>query len=315
MIYFQFLILVIIIVCGSIMISNQAEIIEKNSKFNALIVGSLLALATSLPELATGITSTLIGQSAMSISNVLGSNVFNILILAIMNIVFYKLVVYNEINRRANRTNIFVLVIYALLAITFMLNPSGILEFGRINIASLLIIVIYAIALKSLDGEEDNKQEDTHEIDSKAFKKATLTFVVLAAIILFTSIHLAKVAEQIMVQSGLSASFVGAVFIGVSTSLPELVTCTTLMRARQYDMAATGVLGSNLFNFLILAIVDFSDKGSLFAAADSGIYTLVVVGFIYLLITTLLIQFKIKNRYANLVAPVLLIASYIMMLV
>ncbi len=47
MIYFHFLILVIIIVGGSIMISKQAEIIEENSKFNALIIGSLLALATS----------------------------------------------------------------------------------------------------------------------------------------------------------------------------------------------------------------------------------------------------------------------------
>ncbi len=315
MIYFNFLILVVIIVSGSIVISKQAEIIEENSKFNALIVGSLLALATSLPELATGITSSLIGQSAMSISNVLGSNVFNILILAIMNVVFFKLVVYNEIDRRANRTNIFVLLMYALLAVTFILNPSGIMEFGRINIASLLIIVIYAIALKSLDDGGQQQVEENHEIDPKAFRKATLTFIALAVVILFTSIQLAKVAEQIMIESGLSASFVGAVFIGVSTSLPELVTCTTLMRARQYDMAATGVLGSNLFNFLILAIVDISDKGSLFAAADSGIYTLVAVGFIYLLITTLLIQFKVKNKYANLVAPVLLIASYIMMLV
>ncbi len=314
MIYFQFLILVIIIVTGSIFISKQAEIIEENSTFNALIVGSILALATSLPELATGITSSLIGQSPMSISNVLGSNVFNILILAIMNIVFFKLVVYNEINPKANRTNVFVLIIYALLALTFIFGGFEALTFGRINITSILIVVIYAIALKSLGGDEEDNTEKHASIDKDKFKKAVLTFIGLAVVILFTSIQLSKVAEQIMIQSGLSASFVGAVFIGVSTSLPELVTCTTLMKARQYDMAATGVLGSNLFNFIILAVVDLVDKGSLYAAGDEGSLVLVILGVVYLSITTLLIQFKIKNKYANLIAPVLLICSYFVVL-
>lgn len=309
MIYIQFLILVVIIVSGSIMISKQAEIIEQNSKLNALIVGSLLALATSLPELATGITSTMIGQSTMSISNVLGSNVFNILILAIMNIIFFKSIIYKQIEKKANRTNLFVLIIYILLAITFSINSSVVL-FGHLDITSIIIIIIYAIALKSLDGAEEVK-EHKHTVDKQALKKATITFVLLALVILFTSIQLAKVAEAIMIASGLSASFVGAIFIGVSTSLPELVTCTALMKSHQYDMAATGVLGSNLFNFLILSIVDLTDKGSLYASADSGINILVVMGIMYLLVTTLLIQFKISNKYVNLIAPILLVASYI----
>ncbi len=257
----------------------------------------------------------MIGQSTMSLSNVLGSNVFNTLILAIMNLVFFRQIIYKEINSRVNHTNFFVLMIYGLLAITFALNPSGIMEFGRINIATLLIIVIYAIGLKSLDEGSEESQTEKHDIDKQAFQKAVITFIALAIVILVTSIQLSKVAEEIMVASGLSASFVGAVFIGVSTSLPELVTCTTLMKARQYDMAAIGVLGSNLFNFLILAIVDIVDKGSLFAAADSGIYTLVGVGVVYLLVTTLLIQFKVKNKYANLIGPALLIGSYLVLLV
>ncbi len=314
MIYFQFMILAMIIVTGSIFISKQAEVIEEHSKLNALLVGSLLALATSLPELATGVTSTLIGQSAMSLSNVLGSNVFNILILAIMNIVFLKSVVYNEIKEKTNKTNYFVLAIYGLLAITFMLNSTHIMEIGRINIAAILIIVIYAFGIKSM-GSTEEEHHDDREKDPKKLKKAFLIFGLLAVLILFTSIQLSKVAEQIMEQSGLSASFVGAVFIGISTSLPELVTCTTLVKSRQYDMAATGVLGSNLFNFIILAVVDIIDKGSLFAAADKGTYILVVMGFVYVSLTTLAIKLKVKDKYLNIIIPILLITSYLYFLV
>ncbi len=313
MIYLEFLFLAAIIVCGSIMLSKQADIIEQNSMLNAIIVGSILALATSLPELATGITSTLIGESAMSISNVLGSNIFNIMILAIMNIIFFNRVVYRQINDATNRLNYFTMAIYLLLTAIILWAPNGLFVIGTTDVTSILIIAIYGAGM-ILSGTDQETASSDVEKDPKKLKKAIILFIIIAAVILITSIQLAKVAELIMIQSGLSASFVGAVFIGVSTSLPELITCTTLVRLGSYDMAATGVLGSNLFNFIILAIVDIIDQGSLYSNGEQGTIVLLSLGIFFLILTMSAIRLNLKNRYTNLLIPFTIVATYLYVL-
>lgn len=310
MIYIQFLILAAVIVAGSVLLSKQADIIEQNSSLNAILVGSLLALATSLPELATGITSTLIGESAMSISNVLGSNIFNVMILALMNLLYFNRLVYAQVKSATNRVNIFTLLVYLVLTLTVIFNPDGAFHIGTVDITSILIIIIYAAGIYSLGGDEETAT-NSGEKDKTKLKKAFIYFILIAIVILGTSIQLSKVAQQIMIQSGLSASFVGAVFIGVSTSLPELITCTTLVRLQSYDMAATGVLGSNLFNFIILAIVDIIDQGSLYSHADMGTYVLIVIGVIFVGLTMAAIKIGTKNKFANAIIPITIIATYV----
>ncbi len=316
MIYIEFLILAAVIVSGSILLSKQANKIEENSSLNAAFVGSILALATSLPELATSLTSTFIGESTMSISNILGSNIFNIMILAIMNIIFFNRLVYSKIKKTTNNINIFTILIYITLSFVVLLCPNGLFLIGNIDITSIIIILVYSLGLKTLQTEEENI-DDIKKVkkDSSALKKATITFIFTAGIILFTSIELSKVAQLIMIQSGLSASFVGAVFIGISTSLPELITCFTLISIKSYDMAASGVLSSNLFNFLILAIVDFFDKGSLYANADSGITILLFLGIFFTGLTMSAIYSKFKNKFINLLIPFIIIGIYLYLLI
>ncbi len=300
MIYIEFLILVIVIVSGSILLSKQANKIEENSSLNAAFVGSILALATSLPELATSLTSTFIGESTMSISNILGSNIFNIMILAIMNILFFNKIIYSKIKHSTNVINVYTMIIYLLLTFVILLCPNGAFRIGNTDITSIVIIIVYALGLKNIQSEEAEHTTELKPKDNKALKKSVITFVFTAAIILFTSIELSKVAQLIMIQSGLSASFVGAVFIGISTSLPELISCFTLISMASYDMAASGVLSSNLFNFLILAIVDIFDKGSLYSNADNGIVVLLVLGILFTGLTISAIYSKFKNKYMNL---------------
>ncbi len=315
MIYIEFLILVIVIVSGSILLSKQANNIEENSSLNAAFVGSILALATSLPELATSITSTIIGESTMSISNILGSNIFNIMILAIMNILFFNKIIYSKIKDSTNTINFFTMIIYILLTIIIIFCPNGAFTIGSTDITSIVIIIVYVLGLKSIQSEEPEHTVSVKHKNNKALKKSVITFIFTAAIILFTSIELSKVAQQIMIQSGLSASFVGAVFIGISTSLPELISCFTLISMRSYDMAASGVLSSNLFNFLVLAIVDILDKGSLYSNADNGIVVLLSLGIIFTGLTISAIYSKFKNKYINLLIPFIIIGIYLYLLV
>ncbi len=315
MVYFEFLILATVIVCGSFLLSKQANKIEENSSLNAAFVGSILALATSLPELATSLTSTFIGESTMAISNVLGSNIFNIMILAIMNILFFNRIVYSKIKNSTNKINIFTIFIYIILTIVIVLCPNGAFVIGNVDITSIIIIIVYGLGIKNIQSGEPEHRTNLKPKDNTNLKKAIAIFISTAFVILFTSIELSKVAEQIMIQSGLSASFVGAVFIGISTSLPELISCFTLVSIRSYDMAASGVLSSNLFNFFVLAIVDIFDKGSLYSNADSGILILLIVGILFTGLTISAIYSKIKNKYVNLLIPFIILGIYLYLLI
>ncbi len=311
MIYFKFLILALLIVFLANKLSKNAETIEMNSNLNAVMVGIILAFATSLPELATSITSSYLGESTLAISNLLGSNLFNLVLLSLMNIIFFKQLVNQKISFTTNKINLYVLLMYVLTYFTLICSDYKFLEVGRFSIVTILILIIYIITIRSLNYEEE--VITLEKKDSKKCQKAIINFVILALIILFVSIELAITANQIILISGLTASFVGAIFIGISTSLPELTSIYTLCKSKKYDMAASSVLGSNLFNFTILFVVDLLSKMPLFSTSGSGVLILIKLGMIFSILTFLGINFKIKNRNINIIIPSLIIFIYVYM--
>ena len=309
MIFIKFFILAAIVVFGANKLSKNAEKIESNSKINVVFVGIILALATSLPELATGITSAFIGQSTMAVSNVLGSNVFNLMIIAIMNIYFFKEVVYSNVKNETNKINYFSLIMYAVFLLSLFMANSGIFQVGRVDLLSLGLIVVYFVSLKVIKPEEDPHATTEHH-DKKLLNNAIIKFIVYAILILFASIFLSMVAEDIMEVSGLDASFVGAIFIGVATSLPEFTGAFTLCAMKKYDLAVASVIGSNLFNFIILGVVDIVDKEPLFKM-ESGLVVLAVYGIVMTLLTVFALKLKIKSKKKNLIIPIVIIVLYL----
>ncbi len=310
MIIIKFLVLAALIVFISNKLSKNAEIIEENSTLNAVIVGIIIAFATSLPELATSVTSSYLGQGEMAISNILGSNLFNMLILAIMNFIFIRALIFQKISRHTNKINYFVSTIYLVILVSLIYNDVAWLSIWRFSLGTILILILYIVALRVLNNDEEPKEEGSHNHDSKKLKKALLTFSILALIILVLSILLATTANDIMLKFALDASYVGAIFVGVSTSLPELTSAYSLCKSKNYDMAASSVLGSNLFNFVILFVVDLLTKNPLLNTTDAGVIRLVLLGLAFTVLTQIGISFTTKNKYINLIIPFILIVLY-----
>lgn len=309
-VYISFVLLAAGIVYGANKLSKEAEVIEANSKINVLLIGALLALATSLPELATGITSAFIGQSAMSVSNVLGSNIFNLVILAVMNLAFYKRIINHRIEDQTNKFSIVVILIYVVFMVGISTSASGALEVFNFNLTSIFIIMIYFIGVKVTSAKDVSTHEKQNQnADKKVLQKSFIRFGLFAIIVLIISVLLSLKAEQIMELTGLNASFVGAIFIGVSTSLPELVTTIALVRHKHFNLAAAGILGSNLFNFTILSIVDFVSTSTVYSY-NTGIMVLAVIGIVFSILTYLAIRFSKENRYFNLVVPAIIVVGY-----
>ncbi len=315
MIFLQFFILGAIVVIGSIKLASQAEVIEDNSKMNPAIIGIIIALTTSLPELATGLTSTFIGQPEMAIGNILGSNAFNFLILSLFNIIFFSKLVFNRINNSAAKLNLFSGFMYCLFLVAyFATNASANFEvFGRLSLMSIAIFVTYLFAIRVTSSLEEASEEEEEElvVDAKAYQRAKINFFALAIIILLSSIYLAKSAEGIVEVTGMNASVVGAIFIGISTSLPELVTCYSLLKGDNYTMAATSIWGSNLFNFSILAIIDLFSNQPLLEKIDSDLLGLAFIGLSFAIIHYIQAKFTKTNTIVNVAPSILMIAIYI----
>lgn len=313
MIFIQFIILGAVVVIGAIKLASQAEVIEQNSKMNAAIIGIILALTTSLPELATGLTSTFIGQPQMAIGNILGSNAFNFLILALFNIVFFSKVVLSKIDKKATRLNIFSGIMYALFLIAYFstINNANTEILGRLSLTSIGILVTYIFAIRTTSSLEEEEDHSDLVVDETAYKQAIIKFIALAIVILLASIMLARSADTIVQVTGMNASIVGAIFIGISTSLPELVTCYSLVRNDNYTMAATSIWGSNLFNFAILTIIDIFSPEPLLTKIDSDLLGLALMGLAFAIIHYIQTNVGSKHKIINIIPSIGMIGLYL----
>lgn len=311
MIFVQFVLLASVVVIGAIKLAQQAEVIESNSKMNAAFIGILLALTTSLPELATGLTSTLIGEPQMAIGNILGSNAFNFLIISTFNVIFFRKVIFSKIDMSATKLNIFTAIMYILFLIAYYstINDNNIAILGRMTLTSIGLFVTYVFAIRTTSSIEETDESEVL-VDAVAYRKAKITFVFTAIIILIASVLLAKNADSIVDATGLNASVVGAIFIGISTSLPELVTCYSLVKSNSYTMAATSIWGSNLFNFAILTILDVFSKDPLLMQIDGDLLGLAVLGLCFAGIHYFQTIFGSKHKVLNVIPSIVMILAY-----
>ncbi|MFW5864801.1 MAG: sodium:calcium antiporter [Candidatus Izemoplasmataceae bacterium] len=303
-----FIILASIMVILSILLSNLIDALDQKSHLSsALIGGVMLAAATSLPELFTSMTAVIrLDNADMVLGNVLGSNFFNLLIMGLIILFYTRFLKKITIEKEHNRTAIYSLIIFIFVGLTVLLGID-ITLFG-ISAFSFLILGLYAFAVKKMSVSKKDVIEDKTSFDMKPY---ILGFILLSGLVLITSIFLTITTDQIAAEYNIGYTVAGALFLGVITSLPELVSSFNLARLRNFNAAFGNVLGSNLFNFLILVISDMSyRKGSLYVQTYDN---MILVSF-GLLASLLALGMLFKPRYAKITSSIL-IASYVLYLV
>ena len=262
MIYIQYLAVAGVIVFATLRLSYYVDVIDRRTTISgALLGGVLLAAITSLPELITSLTSALyLNEGALAYGNVLGSNLFNILILAVADFIFIKHVFFNEVKATV-KPNLIVFVMYLTFLIPLGLDALGILDSSAwtlnlgltINASSLIILGLYVFSLQNLNTPE--AREDTDD-STLSMRGILLRLFLWGVIVVGGSILVTLLTEDIALRLGLAQSFAGAIFLGVATSLPELTAVIALFRLRNYTVALGNITGSNAFNFLIIALTD-----------------------------------------------------------
>lgn len=318
MIYVAYLVLAAIVVFVSIKCANYVDLIDKKTNMSgAFIGGVILAAVTSLPELITSITAiTVVKNPGLVMGNVLGSNIFNITILAVLVLFTMKGFLQSKLAKSHSITLSCTLVVYAILTVVITFKMDA--EIFGISFASVLILVIYLISLKYLASDEtQNDEEDTSTL---SLKQISIRFVLSAIVLVGASVLITYVTDIIASQLNLNASMAGALFLGIATSLPELSSSVALVRRKNYNAMVGNIIGSNMFNYLILLISDLMYSQSSIYTATAGKQTdsLLLFGLVASLfvgVVLILKARKVQNRLPYYLFSGGVVASYVAFLV
>lgn len=252
----SYIVLAVLVIGLSMRLSSYVDMLDKQTNLSgAFLGGVMLAAVTSLPELFTSLSAVVfLNEPELVVGNILGSNLFNVAALSLVSLFGIKRIQRATVAPSHGQTVLFSLAIYALLAV--VAGDFFHIYFGGINIASFVIILLYICGIKSLSAE-DGPAEESEPANGLSARKILLRFALLSLLLVLVSISLTFVTDLLSRKYSLGVSFAGAVFLGVATSLPELVSTIQLLRLGNYNAACGNILGSNLFNFTILAISDF----------------------------------------------------------
>jgi len=272
-----FLVCTSVIVYSGTKLSRYGDVIAEKTGLGKVWIGMvLMASVTSLPELVTGISSvTYAGVPDIAVGDVLGSCVFNMLIIAILDAV-YRIM---PISAKAHQGNIlsagFGIILLSMVAASLFLGKY-ISSMGWIGPYSLFFIIIYFVAVRLVYSYE--KRQISALIKEKAIelrykdipaKTAVVNYSINAAVVIIAATFLPKIGVGIAETTGLGQTFVGNIFIALSTSLPEVVVSMTAIKIDAIDLAIGNLFGSNIFNIFILAIDDiFFIKGPILSFAN-----------------------------------------------
>jgi cation:H+ antiporter len=283
--WLQFLLCAAIIVLAGSRLTRNASVVAENTGIGSAWIGALmLPLATSLPELVTTLRAVSIDTPDLALGNILGSCLYNLSLLALIDLLEGR----GPLTARIGKGHI---VIASLSIITVCLASIAMLgaiylPIGWIGSETLLIAVVYIYGSRLLYRYEKktlpviNLQEGSDYVRHKTSTfQALLNFAVSAGFIIAAGVLLTDAADAIAIQSGLGYTFVGSIFLAISTSLPETVTTITAVRLGLLDMAVANVFGANFMNLFIIFVADLIyRKGPLlYAVSDNHLFSAIIV--------------------------------------
>lgn len=272
LLWLAFIICTSAIVYGGTKLCRYGDIIAEKCGLGRIWIGFILmATVTSLPELVTGISSvTYAAVPDIAVGDLLGSCVFNMLILAILDAMHRPAPLSAKARQGHVLSAAFGIFLLGFVALSLFLN-STIASLRWVGAYSLVFISLYFVAMRMVFYFEKKQlvlfiKEAVVEFQYEDIPTRTAAgkYAANAAIVIIAAMFLPKIGEGIAEATGLGKSFVGNIFIAISTSLPEVVVSLAALKMGAVDMAIGNLFGSNIFNILILGIDDiFFIKGPL----------------------------------------------------
>ena len=255
---------VIVLVVGFVLLVKGADFfvegassVAKMLKVPSLIIGmTIVAMGTSLPETSVSIAASINNQNTLAVSNVVGSNIFNLMVVLCVCAVMCELQVSKDVLKRDYPFSV-------ICAILLLVAGYIGMTLGRVDGIIFLVIFVgflFVLIKSAMDarkrGEISEKEremnEEISEMKEQPVWKSILYIVGGAIAIKYGGDWVVDSASTIATSFGISATLVGLTICSVGTSLPELVTSIVAARKNELDMAIGNVVGSNVFNILMV---------------------------------------------------------------
>ena len=327
-----FLLWLLLAACAAVILgaatylAKSADVIAFKTGLGRSFIGVvLLATATSMPELGTGVSSVAwIGEPDLAAGDAFGSNLFNLLIIGLLDIFWRQ----GPILTSVSVTSILVaglgVGVISLAALALLIHSATTTLSGwYISPVSILLIGVLVIGMYMIfrasrvqqEGENEDKQEEAHDYASASLTTAALTYLAAASVVIVAAVLLAYAGDRVAEEMGWEASFVGTQFLALSTSLPELAASFAAIRLNAPELAITNVLGSNLFNMgFVLFLDDVAyTKGALWANVSEIHVLTAVIGVAMTAVVIVALLSRPRDRPGKFwtVESVLLITMYV----
>lgn len=256
----------IIVFCGY-RICVYADKIAQITKVGRTFIGLiLLAIVTSLPELAVTISATKIQALDLALGDLFGSNLFNVTIIGFIFLGFIKgdpkLLAFEPIHFMSAGFSLLLIALAAMGIIFYnFINHDVGYSSLLLDVETLLILVVYIFGTYLIFRSEKGKPKNLPKVEAgKGNLRIWLKFLIFSVILVASAIYLSQLADRIsripIKGIALGGTFVGSLFIAITTSLPEMAVAISAVKLGFFDMALGNIFGSNMFNMGIIAIAD-----------------------------------------------------------
>ncbi len=312
----------IIIVTASHFLAKSADIISFKTGLGHSLVGVvLLATATSLPELGTGVSSvTFFDAPDLAAGDAFGSNLLNLLIIGLLDLISRKDPILTMVNATAALVGALGIGMIAIavsgIVIHSMTTTTSTWPISPVSIVLIIAFVFSVFMIYRFEMKQDDTEiEVNSEYAQVSGTAATMMFLASAGVILGSAIWLAQTGDNLAREMGWEASFVGTQFLAISTSLPELATAIAAIRLNAPALAISNLLGSNLFNMgFVLFVDDVAFTDGVLWSNVSQIHTLTgIIGVIMTIVVIVSLIHRVRTRPSKFwtFEAVALIALYI----
>jgi len=291
---------ILLLLLGFMLLIKGADVLINGSisfayKFgiSKMVIGlTIVAIGTSLPELAVSVFSSVDGKSDLLFGNIVGSNIANILLILGVSAIFSPLIFKNKTVKK--EIPILIFTSFLLIALIALFNADHVLNLWRgLPLLAFFVAFVYYV-MKINHFPIDTAEE---YLDKMSKKKSVLLIILGLIGLIVGARFIVSGGTGLAVTFGISEAVIGLIVIAIGTSLPELATSVIASRKHDHEIVIGNIIGSNIIN--ILLILGISSMIHPIAVSKNLLFDLYLYAFITIMLFVLLIfnKYKISRYY------------------
>lgn len=239
-----------LLIKGADFLVDGSSAIAKKLHISELIIGlTIVSIGTSMPELFVSTTSALEGYSDISIGNIIGSNICNLLFILGLSAVIHPVKFQKQTKWIENPMSIILTFIFLMICNT---NKDITRAEGMILIGLFILFLLYTIIMAKQNNKNAIIQFSVEESKKISIIKNIMLVILGIVILKFGGELVVENAKRIAIELNISEKVIGLTIVAIGTSLPELVTSITAAIKGESDIAIGNIVGSNIFNMLLI---------------------------------------------------------------